>query len=169
VFARATAGPDDEAAFDTRPGPWRLTLRAGVAATLAVAMLVPTGVALDRRWRAMDRSADTFMRSWLDELMTGLEPDAVVVSWWSLSTPIWYGQLVEGSRPDVLLVDDSNIVNDNLGTAEDVIDAHLGERPVYVIRSSQADIDALAVRYVIEPVARPAGVFRVSGRKETTP
>ncbi|HYO43480.1 MAG TPA: DUF2723 domain-containing protein [Candidatus Limnocylindrales bacterium] len=169
VFARATTGPDDEAAFDTPPGPARLTLRQSVAVVLAVAMLVPTGVALIPRWRAVDRSADTTMRLWLDELMATLEPGAVVVSWWSLSTPIWYGQLVEGSRPDVLLIDDSNLVNDNLGTAEDVIDDYLGERPVYVIRATAPDLQALAVRYVIDPTARPAGVYRVTGHQETEP
>jgi hypothetical protein len=169
VFARATGGPDDAAAFDTPPGPLRLSLRASVAVVLAVALLVPTGVALHARWRAVDRSADTTMRVWLDELMATLEPDAVVVSWWSFSTPIWYAQLVEGSRPDVLLVDDSNLVNDNLGTAADVIGRYLGDRPVYVIRSTPSDIEALAVRYVIEPTANPAGVYRVTGHQETAP
>jgi hypothetical protein len=169
VLARAVRGPDDEAALDLAPAPGRLTLRASVAVVLAIALLVPTGVALNPRWRAVDRSTDTTMRAWLDELMTSLEPDAVIVSWWSLSTPVWYGQLVEGSRPDVLLIDDSNLVNDNLGTAEDVIDRYLGERPVYVIRSTPSEIDALAVRYAIEPTAHPAGVYRVTGHQETAP
>jgi hypothetical protein len=76
---------------------------------------------------------------------------------------------VEGSRPDILLLDDSNLVNDNLGTAEDVIDGYLGDRPVYVIRSTPTDIEALAVRYAIEPIAQPAGVYRVTGHQEIAP
>jgi hypothetical protein len=169
VFARASAGPDDEAAFDTPPGPMRLTLRTSVAVVLAIALLVPTGVALNPRWRAVDRSGETSMRGWLDEVMATVEPDAVIVSWWSFSTTIWYGQRIEGSRPDVLLLDDSTIVTDGLGTVEEVIDHHLGERPVYIIRSTPADIAALAVRYVIEPTPNPAGVYRVTGRQETMP
>lgn len=169
VLARATGDDGDDSALDIAPARGRLTLRASVAVVLAIALLVPTGVALNPRWRAVDRSADTIMRAWLDDLMASLEPDAVIVSWWSFSTPIWYGQLVEGSRPDVLLIDDSNLVNDHLGTAEDVIERYLGIRPVYVIRSSPSDIDALAVRYAIEPIAHPAGVYRVTGHQETAP
>jgi hypothetical protein len=169
VFARARSGPEDDDAFDTPQGPGRFSLRTSVAMVLAVALLVPTGVALNPRWHAVNRSSDTSMRAWLDEVMATVEPNAVIVSWWSLSTPIWYGQLVEGSRPDVLLVDDSNLVNDNLGTAEDVIDRYLPQRPVYVIRSTPSDMNALAVRYVIEPDAHPAGVYRVTGNQETAP
>ncbi|HSP18022.1 MAG TPA: DUF2723 domain-containing protein [Myxococcaceae bacterium] len=169
VFDRARRGPEDDLAFDTPPGPRRLSLRTSVAVVVAVVLLVPTGVALSPRWRAADRSNDTSMATWLDILMTDLEKDAVVVSWWSFSTPIWYGQLVEGRRPDILLVDDSNLVNDNLGTVQDVIDKYLGVRPVYVIRSTPSAIDALAVRYVIEPAAHPAGVYRVTGYQETQP
>ena len=169
VLERASTGTDDDAVLDASPGPLRLSLRASVAVVLAVALLVPTGVALNPRWRAVDRSADTTMRAWLDDAMANLAPDAVVVSWWSFSTTIWYGQLVEGSRPDILLIDDSNLVNDDLGSAEDVIEAYLGVRPVYVIRATASDIDALAVRYVLEPTANPAGVYRVTGHQETAP
>ncbi len=114
-------------------------------------------------------SSDTPMADWLDAAMTTLEPDAVVVSWWSLSTTLWYGTLVDGRRPDILVVDDSDLVLNHLGTAEDVIDGYLGVRPVYVIRSTPSHIQALAVRYVLEPVGRPASVFRVTGLQETQP
>ena len=107
------------------------------------------------RWRAADRSGDTAMADWLDDAMRGLDRNAVVVSWWSYSTPLWYGTLVEGRRPDLLVVDDSDIANENLGSVEDVIDHYLGTRPVYVIRATTADLEALALRYVLEPAGRP--------------
>ncbi len=169
VFDRARRDPEDDLAFDLPPAPRRVSLRTGVGLAVAVALLVPTGVDLWARWRAADRSQDTSMADWLNDAMANLAPDAVVVSWWSYSTPIWYGQLVEGRRPDILLVDDSNLVNDGLGTAGDVIDRYLGQRPVYVIRWTSSDIDALAVRYAVEPVARPVGVYRVTGHQEITP
>ena len=50
------------------------------------------------------------------------------------STPLWYGTLVEGRRPDLRIVDDSTRETSSLGTVEDVIDANLGRRPVYLIR-----------------------------------
>ena len=144
-------------------------VRAVIAVGLAAVLLVPTVLALPDRRQAVDRSGDHRMAAWLDEAMANLAPDAVVVSWWSYSTPLWYGTLVEGRRPDLLVVDDSDIVYDGLGSAEAVIDRYLGERPVYVIRSSFADIEQLALRYVLEPVGRPAGVYRVTGHLETQP
>jgi hypothetical protein len=140
-----------------------------ITLAVALALLVPTGLALQDRWQAVDRSGDTTSAQWLDDAMNGLAEGAVVVSWWSTSTPLWYGTLVEGRRPDLLIVDDSDIVNDGLGSVEDVIDHYLGTRPVYVIRSTAADIEALALRYVLEPAGRPAGVYRVTGTLETQP
>ncbi len=173
VLRRASAGGRDPAAAEealARPAaPGRLAARTSVALALGVALLVPTGLGLSGRWRAADRSGDTAMSAWLDDAMTRMDPDAVVVSWWSYSTTLWYGTLVEARRPDLLIVDDSDLVYEKLGSAEDVIARYLGRRPVLVIRSSSADIDALAVRYVLEPLVRPAGVYRVTGPRETAP
>jgi hypothetical protein len=173
VLGRASGGsPDPSAAEDSlaRPvAPGRLTAATSVALALCVALLIPTGLGLSDRWHAVDRSGDTSHAAWLDDAMARMDPDAVVVSWWSYSTTLWYGTLVEGRRPDLLIVDDSNLVYDDLGSAEDVIDRYLGRRPVLVIRSSAPDIDALAVRYVLEPLVRPAGVYRVTGPRETAP
>ena len=165
----ADPGDAEDDPFDRPAGTGRLAVRTLVALALALALLVPTGLGLQDRWRAADRSGDTTMADWLGDAMRGLARDAVVVSWWSYSTPLWYGTLVEGRRPDLLVVDDSDIVNENLGSVEDVIDHYLGVRPVYVIRATTADLDALALRYVLEPAGRPAGVYRVTGTLETQP
>ena len=44
-----------------------------------------------------------------------LEPNAVIVSWWSYSTPLWYAQQVEGLRPDIFIVDDRTMLDLDLG------------------------------------------------------
>jgi hypothetical protein len=173
VLGRASAGASDPFAADealARPAaPGRPAARTSVVLALCAALLVPTGLGLSARWHAVDRSGDTAHAAWLDDAMAGMDPDAVVVSWWSSSTTLWYGTLVEGRRPDLLIVDDSDLVYEHLGSAEDVIDSYLGRRPVLVIRSSASDIDALAVRYVLEPLVRPAGVYRVTGPREAAP
>ena len=130
--------------------------------------LAPTALALGDRRELVDRSGDTEVAHWLDDAMAGLEPGAVVVSWWSYSTPLWYGTLVEGRRPDLRIVDDSTRETEGLGSVEDVIDANLGLRPVYLIRLP-GDIADLERRYAIEPVDRPGGVYRVTGRLEAAP
>ena len=116
------------------------------------ALLLPTAVALQTRWRVVDQSGTVWIHDWLDEAFTSIEPDAVVVSWWSYSTPLWYGQLVEHRRPDISIIDDRTRLDEHLGSITDVIEANLDTRPVYLIRGSPAEIEALRSRYVIEQV-----------------
>ena len=153
------AGLDETAAATSRP-------LAAVALLLAATMLLPTALDLTMRWRQQDRSRETAMAGWLHDVFTVAEPDAVIVSWWSYSTTMWYGQLVLGERPDVRVVDDRTRLDENLGSVEDVIDANLGKRPVYVIRAQASDLQDLAARYAIEPVDRSGEVYRVTGYLE---
>jgi hypothetical protein len=168
VFAVREAGPGDPPSGGRTPYPgpaWREP-RTLLAAALGLALLVPTGIVLPERWHELDRSQETWVEHWLDEAFTAFAPDAVVVSWWSYSTPLWYGQLIEGRRPDVWVVDDRTRLDLNLGEVDDVIDAWLGRRPVYVMRVTGSDIQTLAQRYVIEPVGSPGNLYRVTGRRQ---
>jgi hypothetical protein len=89
---------------------------------------------------------------WVDRALDEMEPDAVVVSWWSYSTPLWYAQCVEGRRTDIAIVDDRTRLDENLGGLTDFIDANLGKRPVYVIRIDPREIQQLAARYELQPI-----------------
>lgn len=117
---------------------------------LVVAMLAPTGVSLGDRFDAVDESRDRRAAGWVDHALSVMEPGAVLVSWWSYSTPLWYAQRVEGRRPDLAIVDDRTRLDEELGDIIDVIDANLGTRPVYVIRDDPDEIELLAVRYELE-------------------
>jgi hypothetical protein len=154
---------------DPGPTPGRLTPRSAVALAMAAVLVVPTGVALRDRWTAADRSQETWVARWLDEALSTIEPDAVVVSWWSYSTPLWYAQIVEGRRPDIWIVDDRTRLDLDLGEVEDVIDANLGRRPVYVMRVTASDIQNLGQRFKIEPAGQPGNLYLVTGRQETNP
>jgi hypothetical protein len=142
----------------------RLALPAALMA--AALLLAPTAAALPERHEALDRSDDRSAGLWLDTVLEAVDRDAVIVSWWSYSTTLWYGTLVEGRRPDVRIVDDRTRLDERLGEVEDVIDANLGSRPVYVIRASNPDVEALGRRYVLDPVQPPGGVYRVVGARE---
>ena len=176
VAARLAAlrGPDGEPGEDDVAGPLfryapRVSASAAVATVIGLALLVPTLVDLDGRWDAADRSREVWAADWLDQVFDSVAPGAVIVSWWSYSTPLWYGQLVEGRRGDVLVVDDRSRLDEEMGDVEDVIDEFLGTRPVYVIRAQESDVKVLAEQYAIEPVGRPDNLFRVTNRLEAQP
>ena len=129
---------------------------------LLLAVLVPAVT----RYDELDASRDTWGREIVDATFATLEPDAVVLSWWSFSTPLWYGRWVEGRRADVSIIDDRDILDDGFGTVEAAIDHYLGDRPVYLIRLDR-DLEALRTRYELEPVPDlPLDLQRVVSRKD---
>jgi hypothetical protein len=131
---------------------------AGAVAVGAVALAVGPAV---ERYDDLDASGETWGREIVEATFAAVEQDAVIVSWWSFSTPLWYGQHVEGSRPDVTVIDDRDILDDGFGTAERAVAAYLGERPVYVIRHDR-DLEALQRDFRLEPVPDvPMALYRV--------
>jgi hypothetical protein len=139
-----------------------------IATALAALLMVPTLVALPSRFYVVDRSAQDGARRWVDQAFAAMQPDAVVVSWWSYSTPLWYAQLVEGRRPDVDIIDDRTRLDRNLGDIYDVIDANLPTRPVYVIRIDPMEIAGLRERYTFDVIDGSEGrvLTRIAGRRE---
>jgi hypothetical protein len=137
-----------------------------VLALAAVVLLGPTLADMPRRATIVDRSTDRAAQAWLDDVLAELQPNAVVLSWWSFSTPLWYSQLIEGRRPDIAVIDDRTRLDEHLGELTDVIDANLATRPVYVLRFAASELDALRSRYDLTPLRAALGynVFRVSTR-----
>lgn len=133
-----------------REGPSRV-----IASVLAISLAAPTLLDLPARFAAVDMSQNRDAASWVDHALQVMAPGAVIVSWWSYSTPLWYAQRVEGRRPDLLIVDDRTRLDEGLGDITDVIDAHLGRNAVYVIRDDQREIDLLAERYDLELIDGP--------------
>jgi hypothetical protein len=114
---------------------------------LALILVVPAAASVPGHFRGIDESGDHSARTWLATLAAALPPNAVIVSWWSFSTTLWYGQYVEGWRPDVTIVDDRTILDQNLGSAQQVVDSYLGTRPVFIIRVPN-DYATFKARYV---------------------
>jgi hypothetical protein len=137
-----------------------------VALALAAALLVPTGLAFDERRVAADRSGSDSAGRWVDAVLLELEPETVLISWWSASTPLWYAQVVEGRRPDVFVVDDRTRIDLELGEVPEIIERYLGQRPVCITRLTSEAIDALRPDYLLTPLASPEArnVFCISGR-----
>jgi len=136
-----------------------------LAGVLGLALLVALVAPLPARRTQVDASSDTFGRDWLEAVLAALEPDAAVISWWSFSTPLWYGRWVEGRRDDIVIVDDRDVLDDGLGSAENAIEHYLPVRPVYVVRLDR-DVPGLRERFELEPVPAvpgPGTLYRVLG------
>ena len=161
------AGRDGDASSEPRPNA--TSPSPPVAAVLALAILVPTLIALPDRYPAVDMRHDDSAARWVDQALAEMEPRAVVVSWWSYSTPLWYAQRVEGRLPDLVIIDDRTRLDQGLGDITAVIDTHLGREPVYVIRDDPREIELLAERYELEPMdgLDARSLTRVIGLRDT--
>jgi hypothetical protein len=167
-------GPNGDAGplADTPPSPHgraRLAARA-LAAALAASLVLPAALAAPETASRVDLSRDTRATDWSRWALEAMDANAVVVSWWSFSTPLLYRTVILGERPDVRIVDDRDLLDEDLGGVEDVIRANLGARPVYLVRTP-AEIDTLRAAWVLETIADPTGVqpiYRVSGPRPAT-
>jgi hypothetical protein len=161
---RRAAGPDRGHAHGEVDASGEVLLASLLVVSLVAVMLA----GVPGRYEDMDASDETFGREWLEATLTALEPQAAVISWWSFSTPLWYGRWVEGRRDDIVIVDDRDVLDDGFGRVEAAIDHFLGQRPVYLVRLER-DLPDLAARYYlerIETVPSPGDLYRVTGRRE---
>jgi hypothetical protein len=158
--------------------PRAIELAVAVAVLAAGLSIVPEreSVPSDVHPGGVSLSNATSRRQWMESVLAptltgGLPEGSVIVSWWSDSTTLWYGQRVEGLRPDILIIDDSDRVNDNLGEVWDVIDRYLGTRPVFLDRLSGGGdgMDALSQMYVLGNYQLPDGnvIAQVMSKRET--
>ncbi len=139
-------------------GVRRVTGARGRAAgwTGLAAGLLALGFAVFLGWTNLpsaDRSADHSGDDYVDAVFSILPPDAAILSYWDASTPLWHGEYVEGRRPDVLIVDDTNIVYEGWGTREARIASLICSRPVFVLRLDPQDFRPLLVDYELTDVA----------------
>jgi hypothetical protein len=151
---------------DPRPSRVVSTALTGAAGLLLLAgALLP----VPDRFAAADASHDTAARRWVDSVLPQLGPDPVVISWWSYSTPLWYARWAEGERPDMTVIDDRDVLDDDLGDSRDLIDRYLDEgRNVYLIRLER-DLAPYQRRFQLEELPDTQGgtVWHVTGRTTT--
>ncbi len=149
------------------PGWWHPARLAAalLAVSLAGLLVVPTVAAFHVRAKLADSSHDTAARQWVNAVLADVEPGAVIVSWWSTSTVLWYAQFVDHQRPDVTVIDDRTRLDLDYGEATDVIARFLGSRPVYVIRANGYDLRKVRNLFDLAPIGGPTttNLYRVLG------
>ena len=101
-----------------------------------------------------DQSRETSATIWSTWVFQAAKPDAVVISWWSRTTPLWYRQLVLGVRPDITILDDRDLIDQDIGDVDDAIRRYLGTRPVYLVRLPE-DLPDLETRWQLQELADP--------------
>ena len=126
----------------------------------ALALLIPIalfGINQDRV-----KVADA--RCYLNELIAGAPQDAGIVAWWSMTTPIWYAQAVEGARPDLTVVSAGSTVVDEIERFRDA------GRPVLIIQLDGEVELARAAGYPMDEV-KYCGVtaYRITGPAGSVP
>ena len=109
----------------------RLTTGAAAFVVLLGALLPAASVVTG--YQAHDQSRNREADAWVASVHEALPPNAVLISWWSYSTPLWYHRWVLGERPDVTIIDERDILDDGYRTMHNAIRAYFGTRPVYVV------------------------------------
>lgn len=110
-------------------------------------------------WTTADRSEDRSGETFVAAVFNTLPPNAVILSEFDASTALWHAQHVRGERPDVLIVDDTNMIYEGWGTREARIVAVVCERPVFIIRMSDVDLAPTRAAYTVTPfLSVPVGV-----------
>jgi hypothetical protein len=161
----------DETYFDSLR--WQAATAVMVEAFVVVAILASSVTLVPTRQSVpaanpggVSMSDQIYRDAWMRAVLAtpeqgGLPANSVIVSNWYDSTTLWYGQKVEGLRPDVYIVDDTMRVpaGDNLGQVWDVIDSYLGQRPVFLLRFTwNCDgMDNLAKFYKLADYSLPNG------------
>jgi len=156
------------------PGSNRLSGPAGLALVAVIlelavsaSLLTPSLTDLADRRALVDASQNTDASQWANTAMSLFAQNAVVISWWSYSTTLWYAQLIEHQRPDVWIVDDRTRLDQNLGDVSHVIDTELGHRPVYLVRGDPDEIAQLTSEYEVSEIPMLTGqsILRVTGKR----
>jgi hypothetical protein len=127
--------------------PGRAGRAAGLATAIVAAVLAVALVALNLP--TADRSRDTSARTYVDAVFAELPENAAILSFWGPSWPLLHAQLVLGERPDVLIVDDTNIVYDGWGTREARIASLVCSRPVFMVPVKESDMATIRERYTV--------------------
>jgi hypothetical protein len=130
-----------------------VALAAAAFAVMLIAVNLPTA----------DKSGDRSARTYVDTLFAALPAGAAILSFWGPSPPLWHAQLVLGERPDVLVVDDTNIVYEGWGTHEARIDPLICSRPVFILPVRDSVLDPLRERFAVTEALR----VRVGARGPT--
>lgn len=92
-------------------------------------LMAPVLLAMLWNWSLVDLSDDWSTREQSEAILQLVEHDALVLGWWDTVPGVQYLQLVEGQRPDVLVINRFLISGTDMNQ---LILQEIGRRPVYI-------------------------------------
>jgi len=107
----------------------------------------------------MDQSGNHQGERFVKEIFDHLEPGATILTYWDASTPLWYAHHIENRRPDITILDDTNMAYDGWGGLEGAAVTLSRSRPVYVYRMFDQEVDRLRRAFSLHPVATIRGAY----------
>jgi len=151
AVSRAGVGVDRGTEADISRGRSPVGAAGLVGVAVGCVGLVLAGLLGSANWAGADRSGDTSGSDYVNTVMASLPTNAAILSEWDASTPLWQGQQVLGLRPDVIVVDDSNIVYEGWVTREKRIESLICERPVFILRLSDRELGPTRQEFRVTP------------------
>lgn len=125
--------------------------RAAADTAIGIGTLVAVVVLASLNWQGADRSDDDGGEAYVRTMLDGLPQGAAILTPWDASTPLWHATFVRGERPDLLVIDDTNIVYEGWGSREARIGSLICDRPVYILRLRDGDLDATRSMFRLRP------------------
>ena len=117
-----------------------------------MAFLLLPALALGINFSFADVSSDTSIRDRYTQVLTLLEPNALVLAWWPDSSPMLYFQVAEAMRQDVKIVDRYLMSVDN---ERKLLESRIGKQPVYIF----GHVPPLNVGHEAVPIPGPGVLF----------
>jgi hypothetical protein len=103
-------------------------------------------------------------RCYVEDVVANAPQDAAIIAWWSMATPIWYTQAVEGRRPDLTVVSAGSTVVDQIERFR------AAARPVVIIQLEGDLRRAQDAGYPMEETRFcGTGAWRITGAAGTVP
>ncbi len=136
--------------LDVRRPQWAPSGQYLFSPVLAALLLLLPFSLLARNLPRLDRSDDYSARDFAQTTLARVKPHSTIVTDTWTASPLWYVQLVEGYRQDVLVSPALSVPGED---ALAFIDEQLANgRPVYVAEGLRGDLDAIRDKYYLQPV-----------------
>jgi hypothetical protein len=136
--------------LDVRRPQWAESGQYLFSPVMALLLLLLPLSLFARNLPRLDRSDDYSARDFAQTTLTNVKPHATVITDSWAASPLWYVQLVEGYRKDVLVSPLISVPGEDVNAF--IADQFADGRPVYVAEGLRGDLEEIRSDYCVQPV-----------------